>query len=284
MRREPAWRLFASEYSGSSAVIRGSGERSPSYVITPLGAKVNRLFVVGVITDVESLVGDNELVRAHISDPTGVYTLYSGQFQPDVTATLLNVDIPSFIAFTGKIRIFEPEEGVLFLSVRPETVYRVDSSARDRWILETCRSTWERINAMREAMNLSKPSAHSLIKLGYSKDLAEGVIKAIDFYKDVDINKYLDIIEEALGYLIPEKGEIVKKIGEEEEKKEMDEIEKTVLEVIKELEGDKGAQWDNIIEKCGQLGIDKDVVEEVISSLLDKGLIYEPVLGTIKTT
>lgn len=283
MRREPAWRVFANEYNSSSAVIRGSGERSPSYVITPLGAKVNRLFVVGVLTDVESLAGENELIRAHVSDPTGVYTLYSGQFQPEVTATLLNVDTPSFIAFVGKVRIFEPEEGVLYLSVRPESVYEVNSSARDRWILETCRNTWERINALREALNLSKASVYDLTKLGYSRDLAEGVIKAVEFYKNIDLNKYLDILEEALSYLIPEEKEVPKEV-EEKDEREMDEIENTVLEVIKEIEGDKGAQWDNIIEKCSQMGIDRDVVEEAISSLLDKGLIYEPVLGTIKTT
>ncbi len=283
MRREPAWRVFANEYNSSSAVIRGSGERSPSYVITPLGAKVNRLFVVGVLTDVESLAGENELIRAHVSDPTGVYTLYSGQFQPEVTATLLNVDTPSFIAFVGKVRIFEPEEGVLYLSVRPESVYEVNSSARDRWILETCRNTWERINAMREALSLSKASVYDLTKLGYSRDLAEGVIKAVEFYKNIDLNKYLDILEEALSYLIPEEKEVPKEV-EEKDEREMDEIENTVLEVIKEIEGDKGAQWDNIIEKCSQMGIDRDVVEEAISSLLDKGLIYEPVLGTIKTT
>lgn len=283
MRREPAWRVFANEYNSSSAVIRGSGERSPSYVITPLGAKVNRLFVVGVLTDVESLAGENELIRAHVSDPTGVYTLYSGQFQPEVTATLLNVDTPSFIAFVGKVRIFEPEEGVLYLSVRPESMYEVNSSARDRWILETCRNTWERINAMREALSLSKASVYDLTKLGYSRDLAEGVIKAVEFYKNIDLNKYLDILEEALSYLIPEEKEVPKEV-EEKDEREMDEIENTVLEVIKEIEGDKGAQWDNIIEKCSQMGIDRDVVEEAISSLLDKGLIYEPVLGTIKTT
>ena len=283
MKREPAWRVFANEYNSSSAVIRGSGERSPSYVITPLGAKVNRLFVVGVLTDVESLAGENELIRAHVSDPTGVYTLYSGQFQPEVTATLLNVDTPSFIAFVGKVRIFEPEEGVLYLSVRPESVYEVNSSARDRWILETCRNTWERINALREALNLSKASVYDLTKLGYSRDLAEGVIKAVEFYKNIDLNKYLDILEEALSYLIPEEKEVPKEV-EEKDEREMDEIENTVLEVIKEIEGDKGAQWDNIIEKCSQMGIDRDVVEEAISSLLDKGLIYEPVLGTIKTT
>ena len=49
---------------------------APSYVVTPLGAKVNRLFVIGVLTDIENVSENGELLRAHVSDPTGVFTLY----------------------------------------------------------------------------------------------------------------------------------------------------------------------------------------------------------------
>ncbi|HDO19724.1 MAG TPA: hypothetical protein ENG74_03260 [Thermoplasmatales archaeon] len=289
MRRETAWRVFAGEYNDSSAIIRGAGERVPSYVVTPLGAKINRLFVVGVLTDVESLMGSNEIVRAHVSDPTGVFTLYSGQFQPEVTATLLSIEVPSFIAFVGKARTFEPEEGVVYVSVRPEVVYEVSSDDRDRWILETCKNTWERIEAISEGLKLSSPNAYDLKKLGYSRDLAEGVIRAIDFYKDIDIEKYKSMVGEALNYLLPEEIEIPEKemenvVEQKTESGEPDEIENTVLEIVAELEGEEGALWDKIIERCVQSGIDKGTAEEAINSLLDKGLVYEPTLGIIKTT
>ena len=62
------------------------------------------------------------------------------------------------------------------------------------------------------------------------------------------------------------------------------EIEDTVLEIIKKIEGDEGAPWDAITENCEKAGLNKDSVEEALTSLMDKGLIYEPVLGTIKTT
>jgi predicted transcriptional regulator len=39
-----------------------------------------------------------------------------------------------------------------------------------------------------------------------------------------------------------------------------------------------------ITGKCEKAGLDKDTIEEALNSLMDKGLIYEPVLGTIKTT
>ena len=71
----------------------------------------------------------------------------------------------------------------------------------------------------------------------------------------------------------------------EEEEKITDNIsENTVLETIKGIEGQDGAPWDSITEKCEKAGIDKDSIEEALTSLMDKGLIYEPILGTIKTT
>jgi len=79
MKRQAAWRVFASEYNDSTVELKGEGEMAPNYVVTPLGAKVNRLFVIGVLTDVENVSEGGEFVRAHISDPTGVFTLYSGQ-------------------------------------------------------------------------------------------------------------------------------------------------------------------------------------------------------------
>ncbi|HID25475.1 MAG TPA: hypothetical protein EYP23_03320 [Thermoplasmata archaeon] len=287
MKREVAWRVFAGEYNDSTAVIKGEGERVPSYVITPLGAKINRLFIVGVLTDVESLAENNELVRAHVSDPTGVFALYSGQFQPDVTKNLLDIEVPAFVAIVGKARTFEPEEGMVYVSVRPETIYEVGPDARDRWTLETCKSMRERIEAMKEGLKLSQPNVYDLKKLGYSRDLAEGVVKAINFYKNVDIEKYVALVREALHYLIPEKPEEeLPKIEEEktEVMEEADEIDNTVLGIIKEIEGDEGALWDAIVEKCREAGLDKETIEEVINSLMDKGLVYEPVLGTIKTT
>jgi len=69
-----------------------------------------------------------------------------------------------------------------------------------------------------------------------------------------------------------------------EEEDNFADIENTVLETIKNIEGENGASWDLITSKCKKAGLDKDSIEEALNSLMDKGLIYEPVLGTIKTT
>jgi len=291
MKREIAWRVFADEFNDATLEIKGSREKEPSYVITPLGAKINRVFIVGVLTDVENISEEGELVRAHISDPTGVFTLYSGRYQPEVTKKLSEIDVPAFVALTGKSRTFEPEKGVMYVSIRPETVSEVDEKTRNIHILETCKHTLERIEAMREALQLSQPNVYDLQKLGYHKDLCDGVINAVKHYRNVDLQKYIEMVSEALNYLIPLEEEIpeVEKVEikekEEDEKTVPDDIENMILEIIKNLENENdGAPWDMIIERCNEAGIDKDLAEEALTSLMDKGIVFEPTLGIIKTT
>ena len=51
--RQSAVRIFAQEYSESSLIERGVGEYDPSFVITKLGAKVNRCLVCGGLERME---------------------------------------------------------------------------------------------------------------------------------------------------------------------------------------------------------------------------------------
>lgn len=316
MKRETAWRVFAGEFNDSTVEIKGQGDMNPSYVVTPLGAKVNRLFIIGVLTDVEKISEEGELLRAHISDPTGVFTLYSGRFQKDVTDALGKIEVPAFVAVIGKARTYKPEEGTVYVSIRPEKIMEVSAETRDRWIFETSKNTKDRIEAILEAMKMEQSNTQELKKLGYSTELSEGIVEALKNYTNIDINKYLRLIHESLQYLRPRKEtlpdlddkpkknaysekeesveeeekkeeETVEKEGKEKEEKKTDNFEvteKIVLEIIKKVEGEDGAPWDLITEKCEKAGLDNDTIEEVLNSLMDKGLIYEPVLGTIKST
>jgi len=90
-RREVAWRLFATEFDDATySYSEGDEERAPNYVITPTGARVNRVFVVGVLTEVEPVT--DEVVRARVVDPTGAFVVYAGQYQPDALAFLERAD------------------------------------------------------------------------------------------------------------------------------------------------------------------------------------------------
>jgi len=295
MMREVAWRLFAGEYNDATLEVEGTGERAPSYVITPLGAKVNRIFVVGVITDIENVGTDMQpMWRARVSDPTGTFHVYAGQYQPEAAAALSKLKPPVFGAIVGKSRVYSPDPGTVYTSIRPEAIKAVDERVRDFWILEACRSLRKRLDAMSEAEKMDPLTKEALAQVGVKEALADGIVQASGHYGKADLSRYTAMLAEALRYLLPEYREgrpeelepRVTEAAPRAEAKEPEEPtadEDKVLEVITTLDKDgKGAPWEGILDAAGKAGVTKDKLEESINSLLDKGLVYEPILGRMK--
>ncbi|WP_458204765.1 hypothetical protein [Haladaptatus sp. NG-SE-30] len=184
-RREVAWRIFAAEYDDASLEHSDSDEeRAPNYVVTPTGARVNRLFVVGVLTEIEQ-VGD-EVLRARIVDPTGGFVVYAGQYQPDALAFLERADPPMFVAVTGKARTFQPEDSdLVYTSIRPESINTVDAETRDRWTVQTAEQTVDRVQTFAQALDSGERGA-ALEQVLEANDvdtgLASGIPLALDYY------------------------------------------------------------------------------------------------------
>ncbi len=189
MDREIAWRVFAHEFNRSNLHISEGDERAPNYIITPTGVKCNRLFIVGVVTEVENIGKDNNLWRARVADPTGVFTVYAGQYQPEAAIFLSELQVPAYVAIVGKARKYEPEDGSVYISVRPEEINTADEKQRDRWVLDTAERTLERIKFMEEALN-SGVSGNELReflqKKGVNPLLADGAARALRHYKEMD--------------------------------------------------------------------------------------------------
>jgi RPA family protein len=189
MDREIAWRIFAHEFNASNLSINEGDERAPNYIITPTGVKCNRLFIIGVITEVENIGKDNNLWRARIADPTGVFTLYAGQYQPEAAIFLAELEVPAYVALVGKARKYEPEDGNVYLSIRPEEINDADEKQRDMWVIETAERTLERIKIMEAALDsgLSGTQLQEfLVKLARNAALINGVALAMRHYKNLD--------------------------------------------------------------------------------------------------
>ncbi|WP_435095777.1 hypothetical protein [Halarchaeum sp. P4] len=184
-RREVAWRLFAAEFDDADYQFAESDEeRAPNYVVTPTGARVNRLFVVGVLTSVEQV--NEDVVRARVVDPTGAFVVYAGQYQPDALASLENADVPSFVAVTGKARTFSPDDSdQVYTSVRPESVNAVTPETRDRWVVTTAERTLARVSTFADALELPERGddlTDALAERDVPYGLASGISHAIQHY------------------------------------------------------------------------------------------------------
>ncbi len=295
-QREPAWRMFAVEFNSSNKQIPGEGEKAASYLLTQLGALVNRVFVVGVLTDLEDIAGEREpMWRGRLTDPTGYFYLSAGQYQAEAAQTLAGLKPafdrgePSLVAVVGKARVYAPEPGVLYTSIRPEAVRKVDDRRRKYWVLDTCRSMLTRLSAVDEAAKMSPPTVQKLVQLGYRRHLAEGVVAAAAHYGAIDTGRFRNMLLDSLRYILPEYGggrvedASLQALETTADEPAVDEEER-ILRIVAELEGDgaEGVDFEEILNRAEKAGIDRGLAEETLNLLQDKGIVHEPVIGKIR--
>lgn len=146
-RREVAKRVFSKEFNASKFKIGGEGEKEAVYVLTPLGLRCNRLFIVGVLLEKEEVKPDSDMWRIRISDPTGAFLGFVSKFQPEALESLADLNPPEIVAVTAKAKLLERDDRVIPL-IRPETINVSDFETRDYWVLETAKATLKRIKAI----------------------------------------------------------------------------------------------------------------------------------------
>ena len=285
LKREVAKRVFAREFEAfrelEKSVISDSeaaDSKTPNLLISPLGLILNRVFIVGVITELDSVGTLNETWKARIVDPTGAFTVYAGQYQPEASIFFSTVQIPAFIALTGKARIYEPESGLFYASIRVEEVNVVDEKIRIRWVVDTAEQTVERLEAFSEAMASGyrgEKIREYLLERGISSDLAEGISIALKQERSPQefVKLLRGSIREGLRSLdFDSEGNT----GSEADQKEF------VLELLREMGGHRGVDYAAFVNTAISNGITYQFIDEVVRSLLAGGQCYEPKIGVIR--
>ncbi|OPY27509.1 MAG: hypothetical protein A4E28_01993 [Methanocella sp. PtaU1.Bin125] len=148
--REVARRVFAKEFNASNMLFKESEDQySPQYVLTPTGAKCNRVFIVGTLTEKSDIGNDSEYWRGRVTDPTGAFTIYAGQYTPEAAQALSDIEVPSFVAVIGKPSSYKGQDGNPVITVRPEIIVPVDGDTRDLWVKDAIEATAERLQALK---------------------------------------------------------------------------------------------------------------------------------------
>ena len=289
--RETAWRVFAGELNSSSLEIKSEEENSPSYLVTPLGAKLNRILIAGVLLDKENTGTEEEpMWRGRIQDVSGNFFINVGRFQPNAAASMADIEAPSYVAVVGKVRTYTADDGRVFVTVRPETVTNIDERTRNLWVLEAAQSTWDRLVRMKDALRVQNAGRQDLVNKGFSQEDADGIISALEHYGIPESSKYLKLVQNSLWMLLPDRNidlglpediadapdEIV--LGEDTGKgKEF------LLSLLEAMDmGELGVSMDVILKKAAENGMSPEEVEEASDALMDDGLAYEPKVGFLK--
>jgi len=295
--RETAWRVFASELNSAEYEIKAEEEKKPSYQLSRLGAIINRVLVAGVLTEKENVNTETEpMWKGRIIDPTGgSFYINVGKYQPEAAASMTDLEVPCLIAVVGKVKSYTTDEGRTWVSVRPERVVQIDDATRDEWLLDAAKSTWKRLVDMKKAMKQEDRSVDGLMASGLSEISARGISLAIEQYGMPDSSAHLKAIQSALRSLLPDKNidlglpEELADAPEEVEfdqgtpSEDSDDKEAIILQLLEDLDVDnKGAPRDQLEEQAAAKGISPMELEEISSSLMDKGLVYEPNLRYLK--
>ncbi len=147
--REVARRIFAEELKSSNYSFRDGEDQhqyAPSYLLTPTGAKCNRVFLVGTLIEKDDIGGDTEYWRGRVVDPTGSILIYAGQYQLEAAQILAGLETPCFVSVVGKPNLYQTDDGNIIISLRAESISLANESTRNRWILDTARRTLERLS------------------------------------------------------------------------------------------------------------------------------------------
>ncbi len=272
--REVARRVFAREFNDSNLQHGEPLDRSPNFVVTPLGVVCNRVFVAGVLTDVENIGSEGQtMYRARIADPTGVFTVYAGEYQPSAAVFLSTARTPAYAAVVGKARVFNPEKGAFYMSIRPEEINIVDEHVRDRWVYHTSLFTLQAIRNMERAIESGlRGSELERYMRAYTYD-SSGISRALDHYQAMErTGAYRQMVMDALSTIVDAAPQA----------KDSGMALAIIEDLIGRLDRGDGVSYEALLDASQKLGYEEAAVEKTLNALMDSGKCYEPRIGILK--
>tara|TARA_Y100000287_G_scaffold111512_1_gene89413 strand:+ start:765 stop:1703 length:939 start_codon:yes stop_codon:yes gene_type:complete len=307
VRRQPALPLLASEFGESTLHQQGSGEYDPLFLITKLGAKVNRVIVAGLLERLEPRETANgaTIWQGQIRDPSGTHYFSVGDYAPE-SMRELTVQLSSriddgeviMLMMTAKARYFQTDEGAVYTSLRPEEAAVISRTVYREWLVRAAKGMLTRIDAHEKSIN-SEKSIDSLAKAGVPENLIEGLLLAGEHYGEIDKESYrlnilqtLDIAEDKEVSTVPvvqaQKSLVVEESqsdDKESAKENQDgDINSAILDLVKRLDKGEGVDFDTVLNNASARGYDRDAAEAALDELSEDGEIHEPRFGWFKVT
>ncbi len=290
--RQPAIRLFAREYFESDLIEQGSGEYDPTFVITKLGAKVNRMMVAGLLERMERRDGDSGAnYRGSIRDPTGLHMFNVGSFQPEIHAQVEELvakfdqnEEPILLLAIGKASPYQTDDGGVFTGMRLEEFTMINGEGYANWLVETADATLRRIDFFQKSRDLES-SADVYRKVGIPDDLVSGLITGRGHYSSIDPDVYMVGVLRALDYsegnltTISLQTESSTDESSDDSESSSEQVKEWISEYLLANNPGDGVPYDSIMNDLASKGISRSVGEATVDLLMDDGLVFEQSFG-----
>lgn len=298
--------MLASEFGESTLNQQGSGEFDPLFVITKLGAKVNRLVVAGLLERLEPRETSNgaTLWQGQIRDPSGLHYFSVGDYAPE-SMRELTVQLSSrvddgetiMLIMTAKARYFQSEEGAVYTSLRPEEAAIISRSTYCEWLVKAADGMLNRISDQEKSVSLEK-SLDALRSSGIPEHMCENILLANEHYGDIDLETYrlnimqtLDIAENRVPSAVTPKSaaQVSLDVGSDEvevtdSSGDALDLKQVILDLISRLDQGEGVDFDTLLSNAAARGHDRDAAEASLDDLSEEGTVHEPRFGWFKIT
>ena len=312
-RREPGVLVLAKELNGAIEKHVEDREYSPTYLISEIGGKLSRVLIGGVLDQLENRGSESDpFYTARVIDPNGdFYYLQAGQYNPEGAAALSKLENGVPILCVGKVRARTPEDSErTYVSVQPEGVRAVSMDEINHWAIKACEELIKRINATK----VIGTDDDEYNKMNLTVREKDGMQLAKDFYPNVAVENYSALLYDCLTKLANNEGDSneasnftgefepansgstdEKQVGKPMEEPVNEEVteeeaieekesptpessgnENKVLETIKKLDEGDGIYYDDLGIAVSLEGIDGPMLDEILDSLTDQGLIFQP--------
>ena len=293
-KRQPAIRILAQEYSESTLKQQGNGEFDPAFIITKLGAKVNRLVAMGLLELMERRESSSGLFwTGRIRDPTGLHFFSIGTFQPDelqIQADELlarfQQEEPVLIMMVAKSSMRQGDDGSIFTGLRPEEIVIINPQQYANLLVEASDATLKRIEAYRESSKLEHEfSAYK--KAGIPSNLIDGILLSRQHYGEIDSEYHkLNVLRSlaiAEGDTPQTKlPEIDVKSEESLEKSGDIDYKKIITDYIQQNNSPNGTDFESIVSHCLNNKGEREISEITIENMVDEGELFEVKFGWYK--
>ena len=299
IQRQPAWIMLASEFGESTLNEKGSGEFDPTFVITKLGAKVNRVTVSGLVERLELRETSNgsQMYQGQLRDPSGLHYFSVGEYASEsmrefIVQLLDKVESgePILLSMTAKARWYQTDEGAVYTSLRPEEAAIVSRDRYASWLVRACAATLSRLDQHQKSLNC-EPTKEAMLSEGISPEMVDGLLAAQPHYGQIDTEGYrlnvmqaLDIAEGkmAAATTAPPTLSLSEPTSDDEASGDDEELQSVILECIKAMDNGEGVDFESLVRNLSARGFTREQSEAELDTMSDEGVLHEPRFGWFK--
>lgn len=297
VKRQPALHMFASEYGESTLSEKGSGEFDPSFVVTKLGSRVNRVIVAGLLERIEGrdVANGSVIYQGQLRNPSGINYFSVGDYVSDSVKEMtiqlsarLESGEPILVLMVAKTRLYQTEEGAIYTSLRPEEMCVIDAQRYASWLAKTSQSLMHRMSNYVTSLDF-EANSESLSKSEMSEEQILGLIASRNHYGDVDLEHYrlnvmqaLDIAEgklDAATKPAPQRMLVDESGDDGPSGDDKPDLEAAIIDIITKLDQGDGVEFETILVNAEARGFQRTIAEEKLEELSDDGTVHEPAFG-----